>query len=313
MFVKFNLTGQRFGRLIAREPVRQTNRKGIWWKCQCSCGNIHFTTTNALKSGAVQSCGCFRKERLLAANRTPYENVKKYFEDHGCELLSNEYFKNTGKLSYRCECGNVAKISYSNFRIGQRCKQCGIRKSSRKGPQNHSWKENKTDEERLFERKFGDYAEWRQKVFGLQKTCLVCGTTHWLQAHHLYSWADYPELRLDPNNGALLCKPCHDEFHKVFGKGRNTPEQLEEFKVIKIQNGEMPILKHGYIKKKSDVILNFNNEAHSVTEWALILGISRYVIYQRLSMPGWDVEKTLTTPVRPRKPNGMVGKEGKHG
>lgn len=44
-------------------------------------------------------------------------------------------------------------------------------------------------------------------------------------------------------------------------------------------------------------LLTFNNEIHSITEWAEILKINRSTIKERLKK-GWSVEQTLTTPVR---------------
>ena len=42
-------------------------------------------------------------------------------------------------------------------------------------------------------------------------------------------------------------------------------------------------------------LLTFNNQTHSIAEWARIYGTSRNVIWYRLKQ-GWSVEKTLTTP-----------------
>ena len=43
--------------------------------------------------------------------------------------------------------------------------------------------------------------------------CQECGTTEDLEAHHIKSWADYPNLRLDVNNGITLCHACHVKRH----------------------------------------------------------------------------------------------------
>jgi hypothetical protein len=59
-----------------------------------------------------------------------YNEVKKVFEDGGCELLSSEYKNNFTKMRYRCSCGNVSDISLTHFKKGRRCRECGYKKSS---------------------------------------------------------------------------------------------------------------------------------------------------------------------------------------
>ena len=52
--------------------------------------------------------------------------------------------------------------------------------------------------------------------------------------------------------------------------------------------------------KQSNRILVFNNEAHTISEWAQILNISRGLIKDRIRA-GWSVERALTEPVNPIK------------
>lgn len=52
-----DITGQRFGKLIALERVSNKG-KHTCWKCQCDCGNICEIRTNSLKTGHTTSCGC---------------------------------------------------------------------------------------------------------------------------------------------------------------------------------------------------------------------------------------------------------------
>lgn len=61
--------------------------------------------------------------------------------------------------------------------------------------------------------------------------CEICGKKGvFLNSHHLNSWADYPEERYDDRNGASLCLSCHDALHYIYGFGKNTKEQFNEFK-----------------------------------------------------------------------------------
>ncbi|KKN56894.1 hypothetical protein LCGC14_0567470 [marine sediment metagenome] len=55
---------------------------------------------------------------------------------------------------------------------------------------------------------------WRRAVFCRDKfTCQQCGTKgcrqHPINAHHIKSFAEYPELRFDLGNGVTLCEDCH--------------------------------------------------------------------------------------------------------
>jgi hypothetical protein len=48
--------------------------------------------------------------------------------------------------------------------------------------------------------------------------------------------------------------------------------------------------------------LTFNNETHTIAQWAEKLGMAYNVLDNRLLYLGWSVEKALTTPVRKRMP-----------
>lgn len=56
-----DLTGNRFGSLVAREIVGRDSY-GVKWLCDCDCGNTHVATSAYLRRGSVQSCGCTRHE-----------------------------------------------------------------------------------------------------------------------------------------------------------------------------------------------------------------------------------------------------------
>src|SRR5579863_3527173 len=59
-----DISGRRFGRLIALHPVDR-NKSGNWrWLCLCDCGNRRTAATVHLRTKAITSCGCTRIKHL---------------------------------------------------------------------------------------------------------------------------------------------------------------------------------------------------------------------------------------------------------
>lgn len=45
-----DLTGKRFGRLVAIEHAKEKTRNGLaLWKCKCDCGNMKIARSDNLK------------------------------------------------------------------------------------------------------------------------------------------------------------------------------------------------------------------------------------------------------------------------
>ncbi len=56
-----DLTNREFGWLKVIGSEKNSSNHTVW-KCQCRCENVKFVEGKNLRSGAVQSCGCMRKE-----------------------------------------------------------------------------------------------------------------------------------------------------------------------------------------------------------------------------------------------------------
>lgn len=78
------------------------------------------------------------------------------------------------------------------------------------------------------------YIRWAQEVKCRDHfVCYICGLKGVaLNSHHLNSWADHPAERYDVLNGISLCLSCHNKYHTIYGKGKNTKEQFAEFEKI---------------------------------------------------------------------------------
>lgn len=72
------LTGKRFGRLVVISKAYTNKYKQIVWKCQCDCGEFHYTNGQLLREGRCKSCGCLQKENIahLIQNKIKH-NYKK--------------------------------------------------------------------------------------------------------------------------------------------------------------------------------------------------------------------------------------------
>ena len=81
-----DIKGQRFGRLIALEPIRMNDAHNIIWKCQCDCGNYINVIAHYLLNGNTQSCGCMKSRgeqrisQILQDNKICFSS-QFYFSD----------------------------------------------------------------------------------------------------------------------------------------------------------------------------------------------------------------------------------------
>ena len=87
------------------------------------------------------------------------------------------------------------------------------------------------------------YRIWRKNVFELNKgkiglskyyVCVKCNkkrkTTKVLHAHHIYSWDKFPDKRYTIKNGVVLCKYCHNQFHRKYKfEAINDPQLVVEW------------------------------------------------------------------------------------
>lgn len=113
-----NYVGQRFGRLIAIEKIKN-GKIGYSYRCKCDCGNetiVSYSNLFAALSGkGTKSCGCLKREVITRAKRMSDEVV-----------ISNSIwriYKRNAKIRSYAWC--LSKEEFLNI-ITSSCYYCGI-------------------------------------------------------------------------------------------------------------------------------------------------------------------------------------------
>ena len=114
---KYDINGQRFGRLIAIRPVYGKKSQAMW-ECLCDCGETRTVSYHNLSYGLTKSCGCARGEsraRDLGGQRF----------GRLIAICPTGTTKNGSRLWLcTCDCGNEKQVSVNALTSGN-TKSCG--------------------------------------------------------------------------------------------------------------------------------------------------------------------------------------------
>ena len=94
-----DITGQRYGRLVALGPVGLDAQGNIVWRCSCDCGKTTRVASMRMRSGHTKSCGCLSRE------------LRVVIKTHGmCGTRIYEIWKDMVK-----RCNNPNGKAYANY------------------------------------------------------------------------------------------------------------------------------------------------------------------------------------------------------
>ena len=99
--VKFkDLKGKHFGKLTVIEKIENKGKK-VCWKCKCECGNYKDVISCHLLSGAINNCGCLKKDKIKriktkhGKSKTKLFRVWAHMKDR-CYREKDKRFRNYG-------------------------------------------------------------------------------------------------------------------------------------------------------------------------------------------------------------------------
>lgn len=117
-----DITGQRFGALVAIKPVpsSETPDHNPGWLVKCDCGREKVVNAKNLRYGRITSCGCAMARAEKRRRPANHEDItgKTFFELTAVEYIKPDYWK------WRCSCGKETCARPSLVKAG-RITSCG--------------------------------------------------------------------------------------------------------------------------------------------------------------------------------------------
>jgi len=177
-----DLTGQRFGRLVALKRVEDDKHKHAQWLCKCDCGNEKIIIGNHFKTGNTKSCGCLRNE-TKKGKRIIIQVGQRFGKLVTVKRVEKPEHLKTKREYWlcKCDCGNEKIINSSSLKDGM-TKSCGCLRN-----ENVSKKAKTLYGTASFNQLYGSYkrnAKARNYLFELTKeyvkkitkqNCFYCG------------------------------------------------------------------------------------------------------------------------------------------
>lgn len=155
------------------------------------------------------------------------KKLSKEYKEKIRKIVKKQWQLGVRKGGYKLSEETKKKISEGLKGENNPAKRPEVRKKQaeiRKGNRSHFWKGGITSQNEII-RKSIEFTLWRKIIFQRDNfTCQECGARSGngkrieLHSHHKKSFANFPELRFDIDNGITLCKNCHKEQAIIRGR-----------------------------------------------------------------------------------------------
>jgi len=178
-------------------------------------------------------------------------------------------------IQCKCDlCNNIVSKTYASYIVQNHegktyCKRC-CKKVDEKGNKKIN---NNLSNGAIKSRSYIEYTEFTQIVLKRDNyTCIKCGKKANV-THHLNGYAWFIEGRTDPKNAVSLCNNCHNNFHSIYGKGRNTRMQFKVWLNRKIND---------YDLEYKNIFISPTKVAYCIEDDEIIYNIREYARNNKL-------------------------------
>jgi len=104
-----DISGQRFGRLVAIKPTEKRSHASVVWLCRCDCGAVVGVNGSSLRNGGVKTCRCLCR------------NIHRIIHGHTLNRKKTPTYKTWESIIRRCRNPNKDNYKYYGGRGIQVC------------------------------------------------------------------------------------------------------------------------------------------------------------------------------------------------
>ena len=119
-----NLTGKQFGELTVLHKAKVQRKNGIWWTCQCSCGQTYDVQGTLLVTGKRKRCGSKIHKKNYYSQDISGKRFNRLVAEYPTDKRSS---KGSVIWHCRCDCGKEIDISHNEL-VYSNLKSCGCQK-----------------------------------------------------------------------------------------------------------------------------------------------------------------------------------------
>ena len=318
-----DFTGMVFGKLKVLRRAdndyyygKRLERREPKWVCQCSCENhtIIEVVEHNLYNGHTTCCEYCRGESHTideTGNRygrltVLYKDMSRRFTDRGAYWIC------------KCDCGNIISVSGVNLRSGQTSCGCiSVEKHTKHGM--HGTRlytiyrnmikrcHGKTVNPNYGGRGISVCDEWRDPDTGF------ISFYNWAMSHGYDDSLTIDRIDNDGNYEPGNCRFADDitqannRSSNVYIEYNGETHTLAEWSRIldipysrlsyRYSNGwDTQRMFESRVNPRYHIVTNKYGETHTLAEWSVITGLSYELLYDRIFMKNWDVDKALYTP-----------------
>lgn len=265
----------------------------LYAECTCSCSEKCEPQYSSLKSGRTNTCG-----HISATDLT--EQINEY----GIKALykTGERKKECYVWRCLCTCGKEFDVPSADFQIRKSCghAQDDARKNNIKAAQKEyiRYSEDGTNAIVLTSKVY------KNNKSGCKGVCWNSTSKRWQSSIRFkgkyYYLGVYEDLDDAIKARKIAEEHTHKDFLKWFSEERTTLYEKIDNRSEKDEADDTEGMKKTKSRKKGELILEYNGQEKTLTEWCNELGMDRDCVRQRIRKSKWSVKKAFETPIRQR-------------